>query len=155
LPGISKFLRDAQYGGEIFMNLLTDILEEKYPCQGIKEIVFITPMPYPICLFDDPHYQCSSFRCLRTNSAISAIRNYFMKRLFGVSVATTKSLSIVDAFEIVSPRIMLNENYEVVCTNHYSCAVNLDSSNGTITKMIHTPAGIAVFESLLHALLKN
>jgi hypothetical protein len=141
------------------LKLLTDILEGKYPCDGIKEIVFVTPMPYPVCLYDDPYRHCSSFRCLRTNSAIAAIRNYFMQHLLGVSVSAKKSLSIVDAFEIVRPRILLNENYEVVCTNHYSCAISdnrpKDSTNHTSTEMVHTPAGIAVFESLLHALLKD
>jgi hypothetical protein len=147
--GISKILRDPNYGPALF-TFLKNILEGTESCPGIKHIIIITPVPYPMCS-SDKNWYCVSHRLLRTNPAFGAMREYFLERLLNVSVIPSKKLSIVDSFSIIYPRVILNENFNVICENHYSCAVN-EYLSPQLVEMAHGPPGMAVVQSLINAL---
>jgi hypothetical protein len=145
--GISRVLRDPHFG-QTMVSAFRKILEGS-ECDSVKHVVYVTAVPYPICQSDSGSENCARFRSYRTNTATAAINEYVLRHLLAMQVNGTKKLSIVDAYSIISPRIMLNENYDAVCANHYSCA--LDNGRGSAI-MVHTPGGMALNQALMHAI---
>lgn len=54
-------------------------------------------------------------------------------------------MSIVDVYSIIKPRLLFEQNLEVVCTNHYLCRRDK-------TDLFFTPGGNAVLQSLFKAI---
>jgi hypothetical protein len=145
---VSRALKDSSYLANL-ARVLTDVLEGRTPCPSIHHIIFITGLPYPLCNADGDADFCGDQRCFRTNTAVAALNIYILQRLLNVTVHPGMKLSIVDAYSIIIPRIMLNENIETTCSNHFSCAVE---GRHRRTHMVYSPSGMAIFQSLLHAL---
>lgn len=130
--------------GKALMETIETILNGSYPCKTFRHFVWITSLPYPVCHDDKINYRCNHSRGYRTNSAIASLNQYYLERLFSMKIADELSLSIVDAYSIVYPRLMLHPIVESFSTSHILERVG--------TTILHTPAGDAVVESLLNAL---
>lgn len=133
------------------MLVLERILSGSLKCGRLRQIVWFTAMPYPLCV-DDP-VVCNKVRLHRSNGAIQALNSYFLKRLHGMNTSlwtgtgTTAPvmLSIVDAFSIIYPRLLQKESEEVVCVLHYLCRMNND-------KLFFTPGAAAYIRATKAAL---
>jgi hypothetical protein len=145
--GISRFLRDPSYGASL-VKFLKELVEGSLNCSAVSHLVYVTGVPHPVCMSDLGHDYCADMRSFRTNTAIAALNTYVLRHLLAATVHPSMKLSIVDAYSIISPRIMLNENHETVCTNHFSCGVEFNRRD----TMAHTPSGMAVNQALLYAL---
>jgi hypothetical protein len=148
ITGISRVLRVPRFAPALIA-YLQDLLENKFPCPNVHHVVFVTGMPYPVCT-DNNNVTCATERRYRTNSAIAALNDYYLQGLIRVKVHPSKKLSIVDAFSIVAPRMLMNGNFDVSCGNHFNCAVG--DEHGAETQMIYGPSGTAVLQAVLHAL---
>jgi hypothetical protein len=143
--GPSVTLRDP-YQIPRFITFLSELLSGAIHCPTIHHIVLVTATAYPIC-YDDSN-GCAIDRCFRTNSAVGALNTVLIHELLGIQIQHSKRLSIIDGFTVAMDRILLNENYEIVCKNHFVCAVNGQGS----TELVYTPVGMAITQSILHAL---
>jgi hypothetical protein len=145
--GINRFFRDKHFGSAL-VELILDLIEGRYECPGLRKVILLTGVPYPTCTTDLGEY-CADQRCFRFNTNIAAINAYLLNRLMAATIAPAGiQLQIVDAYDIIVPRIQLNENVEMACTNHFSCAVEWHHR----TEMVHGAAGMALVQSLLYAL---
>jgi hypothetical protein len=154
--GITRVLRDSRYADNI-ISLLRELLDGSLACPHVRQIVFVTAMPYPQCFTDirmgPSSAVCQTQRGFRTNSAMAALNTYYLEKLTRLTVHSSKKFSIVDAYSIIMPRILMNENYEITCGNHFSCAVNIDEGQqGQHTEMIYGQSGLAMMQAILHAL---
>ena len=155
-----------------------EILNKKAACGGnLVHMVWLTFLPYPLCYNNTFADDCNESRGARNNAAISAANSYFMRALAkiypaGTAVsaagrATAKGaelsprLSVVDAFSIVTPRLILEETSEFCSINHYICrfpdrqfleAMNSTRESQKYPFMLVTPGGEALLTALLHAL---
>jgi hypothetical protein len=145
---ISRVFKDPRYATNL-VNVLTDLLEGRLACPRVQHVVFVTGLPYPMCNADADGDYCADQRCFRTNTAIAAMNTHILQHLLNATLQPGMKLSVVDAYSIVSPRIMMNENVEIGCANHFSCAVQGQQRR---TYMIHGRSGMAVLQALLHAL---
>eukprot|EP01041_Mallomonas_annulata_P008772 gene8772-18143_t len=157
--------------GYKLLQLFNDIFTGTIPCPGVRHIVWMTTVPHPLCSIykdkDTDHISCDSTRGQRYNANIRALNEFFLRGILSsYNNATTSSsynattntymilkknviqLSVIDAYSIIYPRIIYDENNELVCTDHYSCRYE---KYGTI----HTPGGAAVLQSILNVMLQD
>ena len=156
---LRNLIHNPQFGGgNALREVLRGVLNNSIPCFGLQHIVWLTSVPYPLC-YNPMEADCGKHRNYRTNSAISAANQFFLQSLLSVNVRNIM-LSIVDAFSIIKPRLLLNEDSEVLCLSHYLCRVYSSSysfmgketrdGSGVVTLL--TPAGSAVVQSIIQAL---
>lgn len=150
-------------GGKQLSDVLGSILSKTTACPGLEHVVWLTSVPYPMCY--NPHEaDCGKHRNYRTNSAIAATNEYFLQALLNNQNPASETgwlkFSVIDAYSIIKPRLLLNEDSEVLCLSHYICRVygssysvmgkeTMDGS-GVITLL--TQAGVAVVQSIIQAL---
>lgn len=157
-------------GGHRLSTTLSGILRSpQTSCAGLRHVVWMTAVPYPEC-FNAKEPNCGAHRNYRTNSAIAAANQFFLKSLLGLDgqhqhqhqhraerFPKDVALTIVDAFSIIKPRLVFNEDSEVLCLSHYLCRmhrwanIGKEAGDGNVI-MVQTPAGTAVVQSLMHAL---
>ena len=83
-----------------------------------------------------------------------AVNQYFIQSIFEQRAERPLvKLSIVDAYSIIKPRLVLNEDSEVICLSHYLCRIRslLPRDNDEVI-MLQSPAGAAVVQTIIHAL---
>lgn len=115
-------------------------------CKNLVHIVFITAVPYPLC-YDESDKPCYQLRGMSNNGAISALNRHTIKELLDLKRQFKDSvkLSIVDAYSIIKPRILLDNFKEVVCSFHYLCREKINGNYQNIA----TVGGLAIVEALL------
>eukprot|EP01041_Mallomonas_annulata_P007022 gene7022-14287_t len=59
--------------------------------------------------------------------------------------STTIGLTVIDVFSIIHPRLIYDENNEVICLNHFSCRYSDQP-------LAHSPGGAAVVQSILNVM---
>jgi len=173
-----RLIRDST-AGPLLMSVFSDIFSGTLKCGNLKHVVWLTSMAYFTCM--DKKSKCLENRSYRTNTAIAAGNQFFLTELFKMyrsHLIRQKStdegnrgnriqLSIVDAFHMIKPRLLLDDRNEVTCTNHFSCRVynpwysvslkgSSKHSDDTVERdlmlLIHTPAGAAIVKALVYAL---
>lgn len=114
---------------------------------GLRHLVWVTTVPYPFCLNDNDE-PCHFLRGFSNNAASSAINRRMLNFLRRVSShpELAVKISIVDAFSIIAPRIILNNDNEVICSMHYICREVFYNE----VRNVYTPAGLAVVESIMN-----
>ena len=149
-------------GGKQLSDVLGSILSKATTCPGLEQILWLTSVPYPMCY--NPHEaDCGKHRNYRTNSAIAAANEFFLQALLKKSSPTSwVNFSIIDAYSIIKPRLLLNEDSEVLCLSHYICRVyessysvmGKESIDGSGVITLLTQAGVAVVQSIIQALVR-
>ena len=131
---------------------LQALVNGSLPCD-IDHIVWLTTVPYPYCFHEDDA-QCWWLRSAHNNAAIAAINQALFAALPGIvgNNASYVSMSIVDAHAILLPRLALNDQVEVVCSNHFLCRIEAGPKTHKVLQLAHTPGGEAVLEALLESL---
>eukprot|EP01041_Mallomonas_annulata_P007370 gene7370-15051_t len=141
--------------GYKLLQLFNDIFTGNLPCPGISHIVWMTAVPYPLCFSHRDHTPCEIIRGQRYNANIRAMNEYFLRGIVSSYANATSThtsttnkkknnirLSVIDAYSIIYPRIIYDENNELICSNHYSCR-----EDGQRPR--YTPGGAAVLQSIL------
>jgi hypothetical protein len=146
-------LRRALHDPVTFARLLEvfgDIFSGTTKCGGLSHLLWLTSVPHPVC-FDDSNPNCNGDRGYRINPAINALNRHLVTNILRLSQLrnTQIQLSVVDAYHIVHPRLIFNEQSEVACLNHFTCRVT-DSKKTNV--LAQTPGGTAVVKSILNAL---
>ena len=115
-------------------------------CKNLVHLIYITAVPYPLC-YDESDRPCYQLRGMSNNGAISALNRHTIKELLELKRQFKDSvkLSIIDAYSIIKPRILLDNFNEVTCSFHYLCREKLNGKYQNIA----TIGGIAVVEALL------
>lgn len=131
-----------------FYLVVLNLLSGKIKCPKLRHIVWLTTLPYPMC-HDPREKKCNSDRSYRVNSAIRALNQFLLNYLFDAEITPNIFLTVLDAYNIITPRLILNEDYEKVCTNHFLCREN----EGQQTSQ--TPAGNALLQSVIFALNRS
>ena len=132
------------------INTLQGVVNGSFPC-GIDHIVWLTAVPYPNCYHDDG--QCSWLRSARTNPAIAALNQALFAALPSLLTnASFVSFTVVDAFQILLPRLALNDQVEILCSNHMLCRIEIGPKDRKRLELAHTPGGEAVLEAVLETL---
>eukprot|EP01042_Synura_sphagnicola_P000362 gene362-375_t len=150
----SKALRYLLYddiGPDKLSLLIEDILKGQVECHGLVKIVWVTAVPYPLCV-NNNSLACAGNAGFRNGGTLAALNEYYLRRLLAVSQSSSRtrrspavSLAVVDAYSIIHPRLFLLETEEVTCHNHFLCR----PSNANMTV---TPGGLAVVEALKWAM---
>ena len=115
-------------------------------CGAYLRLIWVTALPYPHCdLFGMPEQSihCEENRYGRNNYAIAAFNEFFRKSLEEINYP---NLQIVDAFDIVEPRLEFGETGP--CGHHYYCRESCKE------KFTATPAGRIVVEAIERAICK-
>jgi hypothetical protein len=133
------------------LKIFESIFSGSLPCGGLTHLVWLTPLPHPIC-FDDANTMCQSDRSFRNNPAVEALNQHLMSNVLRMSqIKNTRiRLSVIDAFSIVRPRLIFNEHGEIACLNHFTCRVTNKIDNST--QIVQSPGGTAVVKSILNVL---
>jgi len=146
---IRRFTDDPSTAQKL-LHVLEAILSGSLHCKKLTHLVWVTAVPYPVC-FNDGEYSCHNHRGFRNNPQIATSAEFILDSLLNLNSTLQLKIrvSIVDAFSIVKPRLMLDEDNEIICMSHYVCRVNMP--DGT-QEMVYTPAGSAVLQSILLAI---
>ena len=135
---------------EQFINVVIDILNGNIMCNGLVHIVWVSVVPYPLCA-NDNIIKCLRGRGYRTNPALSALNEYYLKQLLTRNKNNKEpykiKLSIVDANQIIFPRLFLREDEEIVCKNHYMCR-----QQGNKEVLYVTAAGMILMDAIKAAI---
>lgn len=151
ISSVRRTIHDRRSGVKL-INVIKSILNGTIPCMGLSHFVWITSMPHSLCL-SSCNPSCSSHQCYRTNSAIMALNQFYLRELLvknPIDLLKSVHLSIVDAFSIIRPRLLYREMDEVVCLNHFICRAMLHSNKDIYT--LFSPGGLALTKSILAAL---
>eukprot|EP01041_Mallomonas_annulata_P008943 gene8943-18502_t len=149
--------------GYKLLQLFDDIFTGTLPCPSISHIVWMTTVPHPMCFSHKDDSECHQSRGQRYNANIRALNEFFLKGILSsyanatsTSTSSTTStftttdnkeanhirLSVIDAYSIIYPRIIYDENNEIINLNHYS-------SRNDGQRPMYTPGGAAVLQSML------
>eukprot|EP01041_Mallomonas_annulata_P004844 gene4844-9648_t len=143
--------------GYKLLQLFNDIFTGTLPCPSISHIVWMTTVPHPLCFSHSDNTYCDSSRGHRLNANINAINEFFLKSILSsyanatstpTSTSTNETitnnirLSVIDAYSILHPRIIYDENNELIFLNHFSCRYDGQ-------RPVYTPGGAAVLQSML------
>jgi hypothetical protein len=133
--------------------ILEALFDGSMACPMVNEFVWILTVPYPLCYDDAGAAECNSLRSYRFNPAYAAanahIIDFAVKLKADPKYTSPVQLSIIDAFSMIKPRLLFDEDGEVACLSHFMCRIAWDKNSSTIFTM----GGKAVFDSLLHAIL--
>jgi hypothetical protein len=142
----------SPYAAKGFLKAIKDIFLGDLECYGISHIVYLTAVPFPMCYNDVTSKDCEGDRRGRINSNTVILNQYIVSSLLSIynsslyNNKSTPTLSIIDAYGIISPRLSFNQDNEVICKCHYLCKVVDDIAK---YPFIHTPGGNAVLQSIL------
>jgi hypothetical protein len=133
----------------VYYLVLLGLLSGSIKCPKLRQVVWLTTVPYPMC-HDPRENKCNNDRSYRVNSAIAAVNQFVLNQLLAAEVDVPNVLlSVIDANTIITPRLILNEDHEKVCTNHYLCRKTAGHQTS------HTPGGNALLQSVLFALNRS
>ena len=138
---LRNLIHDQGYG-QVLVNVLRGILQGDIPCKGLRQIVWLTATPYPICA--NSILQCRNKRGLRSNANLRALNEFYLQNILRIKPLDGIRLSVVDVFNIIYPRIFLRELEEVVCNNHFICRELLSA-------LYVTPGGMAAIGAIEHS----
>ena len=124
------------------ITVVRGILQGEIPCKGIRQIVWFTATPYPLC--SNLALKCNVMRGFRTNANLRAINEFYVRNLLRITPLPTITLSIIDVFNIIYPRVFLHEMEEVICNHHYVCR----EESGIV---VVTPGAMAAIRAIEHA----
>jgi hypothetical protein len=140
------------------INYFRDVMSGNSTCHGLQHMVLVTTPPHPHCHniayttgSDDINVnKCEYDRYFRTNAAIAAFTTKLLDGVLRNSSRMTSNIriSIIDFFGIVRPRLMLYEDNEVICQNHFVCSIMWNAASS----IVYTPGGKAVTDALIHAI---
>jgi hypothetical protein len=167
VASLRRVLEDPNVAKRL-MALFDGILSGRHPCGKIKRVLWLTSVPHAVC-YDDNAVDCNAHRSYRVNVAVSAVNHFYLQLLFrtthsiendpelhGRSGARLPRLAVVDAFNIIKPRLVFDEVGEVVCTNHFTCRYtrpqNYNFSEGYPSVLVHSPGGMALVKTVMTAL---
>eukprot|EP01041_Mallomonas_annulata_P003443 gene3443-6845_t len=147
--------------GYRLLNVLNDIFTGNIPYYGISHIVWMTTVPHPLCFSHEDNSECDKVREHHLNANIRALNDFFLRGILssygntslsstdttGGTATTTAirnrvGLSVIDAFSVVHPRLIYDENNEVVCLNHFS-------GKYYVGNVMNTPGGAAIVQCVL------
>lgn len=152
--GLRHYLLDA-FGLPKVFGYIEGLFGGGLPCPGLQELVYVLTVPYPMCYDDVSMPACNFHRSYRFNPSIAA-SNMFMLRYLTKLKTQAKfanspvELTIVDAYSMIHPRLLFNEDTETACMNHFLCRVELWARMGNMT---FAPGGKALFDTVLTALI--
>lgn len=147
-------------------------------CPSLAHIVWMTAVPYPLCF---GHKTCVDMQWMLYNSNMIALNEFYVTSILNLyrlypSAKDRLKLSIIDAFNIVAPRLLFNPDNEVVQTNHFTNRVKnynieIESVGSSLSRrrshrhardhnrtaspwqgVIVTPGGSAVIQAMLLAM---
>ena len=127
------------------------ILDGNLRCTGVERLVWLTSLPYPNC-FNEKDYHCWWLRTFKNDAAIASLNQIFLAELKRMKNRLLIPLTVIDAFSIVAPRLTLNYENEVICSNHFICRVEV--GRGKTLRIAHIPGGSAVLESILRVIYR-
>jgi len=128
------------------------ILNGSLMCKGAERIVWLTSLPYPNC-FNEKDYHCWWLRTFKNNAAIASFNQNFFASLEKINNRMLIPLTVIDAYSIVAPRLTLNYENEVICSNHFICRVEVGREK--TLRIAYTPGGSAVLESILRIVFRD
>lgn len=150
---IRRFFRDENCGVKLLKSINRILTNPTRHCPNLRHFVWVTTVPHPICFNDDEPF-CQENKGYRTNSAISALIQYYHQELMSIRPHDQVLLSIVDSYSFILPRLLLHPDSESICLSHYHCRVKLYEETPEKAKLVmaHTPSGIGMVQAVLSAL---
>jgi len=148
VSSIRRYVESPNLGGSSLVDTVLRIVSGAISCPALTQVIWITTVPHAIC-FNDKRPKCNDNRGFRNNANIAAANEYVLQRLLRGTSKPGIKLTIVDAFSMISSRLMFNEDVEFECDNNFVCRVD---DWGRDSNIIFTPGGQAVFDSLIHAI---
>lgn len=142
--------------GLSLINTIADIIFGNLKCGNIYRFIYITPAPHTLCNRDG-HYRCEYKRGYRTNPNFATLRDFYVNNLHtaisqriknqnnSLSLRTQPQLHIVDAFNILRPRLIYSD--ESYNTNHFLCNCQ--------NFFYETPGGTEVVNGIVFAISGN
>lgn len=145
---LRQFLRNPTAGPRLVC-VIDQILNRKIPCGHLTRFVWISSVPYPLCMNNT---QCNHSRGSRNNAAIAAANTFLARALSSMVTPQSIRVSFIDAFSVIKPRLALDEAEEVACLNHFLC--RLADPLFATQHGIHPPSRpFILFTPGVHALL--
>ena len=133
-----RFLISSDGLGFELIDFIKSILSGQRLCKGLQRFIWLTTLPYPFCVHN---FYCKQDRGRRTSDNVRALNSFYTSQLLNIKVSPSVRLSIVDAFNIVYPRIFLAEENEMLAISHIM-------RGGAIA----TPGGIALADAVREAI---
>eukprot|EP01041_Mallomonas_annulata_P002235 gene2235-4344_t len=121
------------------------------------------------CFSGNARRSCDYGRGQRISANVQALNEFYLKSIF-LNIQSSKTskqksitimnkaspkLTVIDAYSIAVPRLIFNEGNEVTCLNHYLCRVHNKGNGSSTLDMVHTPAGNAILQTILHVIEDN
>ena len=141
-----RFLIASDGLGLELIDFIKSILSGRTVCKGLQHFIWLTTLPYPFCAHN---FYCKENRGRRTTDNIRALNSFYTSQLLNIKVSPSIRLSIVDAFNIVYPRIFLAEEKEVVAVNHYLAGGSFGAGSFGVRA---TFAGFAIADAVREAI---
>ena len=141
-----RFLIASDGLGLQLIDFIKSILSGRTVCKGLQHFIWLTTLPYPFCAHN---FYCKENRGRRTTDNIRALNSFYTSQLLNINMSPSIRLSIVDAFNIVYPRIFLAEEKEVVAVNHYLAGGSFGAGSFGVRA---TFAGFAIADAVREAL---
>lgn len=146
--GVRSMMHNPVYGPAL-MTSLRRLIEGNISCSGVTHFIWVTSAPYPELYSHYPDEPSERFwRGYRNNPAIAAGNTHYLRELNHMKLKEGLQVSVIDMYSIVMPRILFNEQNELLCTCHFLCMIQ----EGAMKYLSYTPAGLAVLRSLWAAL---
>ena len=123
-------------------------------CPGLDHIVFISPVPYPI--HHNPSLQSLKGGGFRNPDTLSALNEYYLQEFLKLNIKSNVKLSYIDAYQIIKPRLLLDEKVELVCNGHFLCRINRNQWYWwpkDFKEVLQTPGGNVLLNAVMNALL--
>jgi len=128
------------------LNFFNKVNENVSFCPRLKHIVWLTTVPHPLCFESG---KCEEARGGRNNAIIRILNSHYTTFIAETKWRSDLKVSIIDAFSVIAPRLILPQHEEIICNCHYICGI-INRKNAL--ELFHTPGGDAVLQLILHAL---
>jgi hypothetical protein len=138
-------LLELPNAAKLLFHKLEQLEQDELPCGGVSHLIWMTTVPYPLGYrrYGTGQDERQSYR---SNTAIAAWNMYAIEAIRNISRKSKRmKVSLVDAFSILKPRLIFDQNFEVVCINHYLCR------HERMRNLAITLGGSAVLEALIDA----
>lgn len=144
----------SKRSANLLMTTMKRIRNGDLYCPGLNHVVFISPLPYPI--HHSPYLQNMKGGGFRNPESVSALNEFYIQEFLKLNIKSNVKLSFVDAYQIMKPRLLLDEDVEFVCNGHFLCRINRKQwywwpSN--FKEVLQTPAGNALLNAVMNALV--
>ena len=140
------------YAAPTLINIITKLLNNTLLCTGLKHIIWVTSVPYPIC--QTTRELCFHNQGFRTNTNIAALNTFYLNHFnhlkFNLKSNISIHFSIIDAYSIIKPRLGFDEDKEVLDGHHYLFREKIPGQKKDY-KLYYTPGGKAVIDSIIEA----